>query len=116
MNYASGLMETLALLLGAVTLAQGATVTLSGKVVDDTGSPIASTKVYYRNNQQHLVVDHAGHSRVVGNLISSTVTTAKDGTFTVAGLPPDVYWLCAEGIQQNHIRSCDWESAQPRSI
>ena len=111
MKCASGLMGALeALFFSAAAFGQGGTVAISGRVVDDSGSPVASTTVYYRNNQQHLIVDRVGHSRVVGSLISSTVTTAKDGTFTVAGLPPDVYWLCAEGTQQNQIRSCDWGS------
>lgn len=95
--------------LPAATLAQTAanTVTISGNVIDDSGTPVAGTRVFY-NNSPASIRDRSGHTHMSEPLISSTVTTAKDGTFSVTGLPPGVYWLCAEALQPTQIRSCDW--------
>jgi hypothetical protein len=76
-------------------------------VVDDSAAPIAATKVYY-NNSPATTRDKAGHTRVLEPFTSSRVTTGSDGTFSVTGLSPGVYWLCAEALQPTQIRSCDW--------
>jgi hypothetical protein len=83
------------------------TVTISGSVVDESGAPVAGTKVAY-NNSPATVRDRVGHMKLVGPVINSTALTAKDGTFSVTGLPPGVYWLCAEPLLPTQIRSCDW--------
>jgi hypothetical protein len=83
------------------------TVGISGMVVDDSGVPVAGTKVAY-NNSPTTVRDRVGHMKVIGPMVSSMLVTAKDGTFSVTGLPPGVYWLCAEALLPTQIRSCDW--------
>jgi hypothetical protein len=83
------------------------TVSISGSVVDDSGAPLAGSTIAYRNSPT-AVRDQSGHTRVTGSMVESSTVTAKDGTFSVTGLPPSVYWLCAEGTQTTHIRSCDW--------
>jgi hypothetical protein len=99
-----------ALFAGSTAFAQTSTATaatISGSVVDDSGAPIAGTKVYY-NNSPATVRDQAGHFKVTGPVVSSNVVTAKDGTFSITALPSGVYWLCAEILQPTQIRSCDW--------
>jgi len=81
--------------------------TISGSVVDESGEPLAGAKVYY-NNSPNIVRDQTGHTRVTGPIINATTITGKDGTFSVSGLAAGVYWLCADGTQSTHIRSCDW--------
>jgi hypothetical protein len=83
------------------------TVSISGVVVDAAGVPVSGTKVTY-NNSPATVRDRVGHMRVVGPVIRSDITTGKDGGFSASGLPPGVYWLCAEGLASTQIRSCDW--------
>lgn len=94
---------------GSMAFAQTAkTVSISGSVVDDSGAMVAGTKVYYKNAPT-TVRDRFGHTSVTGQLVSSSVPTGNDGTFSVTALPADVYWLCAEVLQPGHqIRSCDW--------
>lgn len=95
------------LLVVISTAAFAQTRTISGSVVDDLGAPLAGAKVYY-NNSPNIVRDQTGHSKVTGPIINSTTLAAKDGTFSVSGLPAGVYWLCAEGTQATQLRSCDW--------
>ena len=95
-------------LVFAGSLAFGQTATISGTVVDDSGAVVAGTKVYYKNVPT-TVRDHAGHTSVTGPVVSSSVATGKDGSFSVPALPAGVYSLCAEALQQDQqIRSCDW--------
>jgi hypothetical protein len=95
-------------LIFAGSMAFGQTATISGMVVDDSGAVVAGTKVYYKNVPT-TVRDRVGHTSVIGPVVSSSVATGKDGSFSVAALPAGVYWLCAEVLQQGQqIRSCDW--------
>jgi hypothetical protein len=94
-----------ALILVGSTASRAATI--SGSVVDDSGTPLAGAIVDYRSSPT-AVRDQTGHTRVTGAMVESSTVTAKDGTFSLTGLPPSVYWLCAEGTQTTHIRSCDW--------
>jgi hypothetical protein len=90
----------------AQTTASG-TVSISGSVVDDSGAPLAGSRVDYRNSPT-AIRDQSGHTMVTGPVVESSIATGKDGTFNLADLPRGVYWLCAEGTQATHIRSCDW--------
>ena len=96
------------ILAGSTAFAQTtATRAISGSVIDDSGAPLAGATVDYRNSPT-AVRDQSGHTRVTGSIVESSIVTGKDGTFSLTGLPPSVYWLCAEGTQTTHIRSCDW--------
>ena len=96
------------ILAGATAFAQTtATRAISGSVLDDSGAPLAGATVDYRNSPT-AVRDQTGHTRVTGSAVESSTVTGKDGTFSLTGLAPGVYWLCAEGTQTTHIRSCDW--------
>ena len=111
-GYLSAWMSIAALLFaGSIAFAQTTTktVTISGTVLDDSGAPIAGATVLY-NNTVSSVRDRALHTHIFGTFIASSTTAAKDGTFSLTGLPPSVYWLCGVGTQPTHLRSCDWES------
>jgi hypothetical protein len=106
MAYPTRVLGLALLFAGSMAFAQ--TATISGTVVDDSGVAVAGTKVYYKNAPT-TVRDRAGHTSVTGPVVSSSVATGKDGSFSVTGLPAGVYWLCAEVLQQGQqIRSCDW--------
>jgi len=66
------------------------------------------------NNTPATIRDSARRVRTLEKLVSSSVTTAKDGTFSLAGLPPSVYWLCAAGTKPTHLLSCQWGSPTMR--
>jgi hypothetical protein len=97
--------NTILFLLAAPALAES--VSISGSVVDAAGSPVAGTIVTY-NNSPATMRDRVGHTRLVGPVVHSTLRTGPDGTFSVSGIPPGVYWLCAEPLAATQIRSCDW--------
>lgn len=81
--------------------------TIAGSVVDRTGKPIAGASVLYRSIQT-MTETAAGQRVLTGPMVGSGVGTAADGTFTVSGLPPGGYLLCAYGIKDNHLGSCEW--------
>jgi hypothetical protein len=83
------------------------TVTLSGFVIDDLGTAIPGATVYYNNSPKYQR-DASGHAYPIEPRVSSFVQTGKDGSFSLAGLPPSIYWLCAAGPNPTHLRSCDW--------
>jgi hypothetical protein len=86
------------------------TGSFSGTVVLDKAVPLAGAKVHY-NNIREVGADSRGKLRPRGRLVSATVVSERDGTFTVRGVPPGTYVLCAFGTQANHLRSCDWGTA-----
>lgn len=105
------LLAAVALMLTATPVGAQTTksvaMTVSGIVVDASGAPLAGTTVSYKNTPTRIR-DAAGHTRTIGPVVNSTATTAADGSFSVGGLPPSVYWLCANGTQTSQIASCDW--------
>jgi hypothetical protein len=97
-----------ALVFLTVVFAQPAkTVAISGTVIDESGAPLAGAKVHY-NNSPKVVIDKSGHTKVTGTNVNSTAVAGGDGKFSINAVPAGVYWLCAEGTQASHLRSCDW--------
>jgi len=95
-------------------LAASAGGSITGSVVDQTGKPIAGASVLYRSIQ--TMTKTAGGQRVLtGPMVGSGVKTSADGTFTVTGLPPAGYMLCAYGVKDNHLGSCEWGQGTTRS-
>jgi hypothetical protein len=43
------------------------------------------------------------------------VKTAADGSFTVGGLPPAIYHVCAYGTKDSHLGSCEWGQGTVRA-
>ncbi len=96
------------ILAGSTAFAQTATMaTISGSVVDDSGSPIPGAVVIYHNSPK-TQWDKSGHRHLVERLVASSVKTGADGTFIISSLPAGSYFLCAAGIKPTHLRSCDW--------
>ena len=103
-------MPIVALILaGPTAFAQTVTntLTISGSVVDDSGAPVSGAVVHY-NNSPAVATDAYGHTRPTAPLVSSHVVSGSNGAFSIPGLSPGNYLLCASGVTATQLRSCDW--------
>ena len=80
---------------------------LSGTVTDDRGSPISGALVIYQSVPK-ISVGPNGHRTVLGPVVGSSVRTGADGTFVASNLPPAPYHLCAYGVRDSDLGSCEW--------
>jgi hypothetical protein len=87
-------------LSGPMAHAQGA---IAGTVVDAAGEPVAGASVYYNN-----VPPLSAKGQLIGQPIGSKLQTGADGTFSISGLPPGYYRVCARGIAVRQLASCEW--------
>jgi hypothetical protein len=76
-------------------------------VVDDLGAPISGAIVHF-HNAPATQKDAVGRVHLAEPFVSSHALTAKDGTFSVTGIPPGHYSLYAAGVSPTHLRTCDW--------
>jgi hypothetical protein len=83
------------------------TGTIRGRVEGDDGLPLSGATVLY-NNVREYTRDSMGHRIATGVAINSGARTARNGSFTISGLPAGSYYLCAFGTQANHLSSCEW--------
>jgi hypothetical protein len=86
---------------------------LAGVVVDDKGVPIADASILY-TSVQTLIKSANGQRVATGPIVSSAVQTSADGSFAASGLPPATYHLCAYGVKDNHLGSCEWGQGTAR--
>jgi len=88
------------------------TGSISGSVMNDAGGPLPGAQVFY-NRVQDLRRDERGRLvPVASSMRSGVVKTDGTGKFLIPALPAGQYYLCAGGIQQNHLMSCDWQQRQ----
>lgn len=92
--------------IGAQSVAPGGVI--SGKVVNDAGASLPSASVNYRK-QTEYIRDRGGHLVVSEGGFGKIINTVADGTFTLSGLPPGRYIICAYGSQPNQVSGCDWD-------
>lgn len=104
---ASALIVLLPLVVSPASGQTAGSAAILGTVVDDSGAPVAGAVVHYGGSPKYQKASD-GHLRVVGPVVASHVVSAKDGTFSVADLPPYVYYLCADGTLPTHLSSCSW--------
>jgi len=100
----TGLSSTI---FGAVQTGQ-----ISGKVVEDTGLPISGATVYYYNlGPAGLASSHGNPASGAAVTVRSSVQSGADGGFLIADLPVGTYRLCAAGVTQTHLPTCQWTAA-----
>lgn len=81
--------------------------TLSGTVVDGNGAPMPGALVLYKSPR--TITTAPNGSRVYsGPSLAAGVRTGAGGTFSVSGLPPETYNLCAYGPGPADLGSCEW--------
>jgi hypothetical protein len=86
---------------------------LSGAVVDDKGTPMANALVVYRSVPTRVTAANGQRVPAVP-VVGSGVKTAADGTFVVNGLPAAIYYLCAYGVKDTDLGSCEWGQGTTR--
>jgi hypothetical protein len=89
------------------TLLADNTGSLGGIVVDHRDHPAADVTVAYRLLQPGRM-DKYGHQAFTAPAAGGSVTTGSDGRFSVAGLRPGRYALCALAKLPNQLHSCQW--------
>ena len=114
-------MQTLnARILTVAVLAAGAlngqtTSFVAGTVLENGALPLAGATVSYMGSGR-IEKDSHGHTRYLPPQIIGNVRTQADGTFLIAGLPPDRYTICAGGTLPVHISSCVWNTSEHRVV
>ncbi len=101
------------LLLGVASSAVSIGGVVTGQVVDDKGAPIANAIVIYRSIQKKAITPE-GYRTETGPRLASGIRTAGDGSFVVRDLPPATYYLCAYGVKDAHLGSCEWGAGTTR--
>jgi hypothetical protein len=91
----------------AIMSQEAGTATLSGRVVDDSGRAIASVSVNYRRLDD-LKRDKNHRYIVVSTPVNRVVSTSADGRFSVGGLPPGDYHVCALPSAPIQVGTCEW--------
>jgi Carboxypeptidase regulatory-like domain len=89
------------LILFLVLAALGSAADFHGKVIDDLGLPVSGAVVTLTGSSINGPVPVA---------ISNMTTSALDGTYTVPGLPPGPYVVCATPQAKGLLDSCRWEA------
>jgi len=90
----------------AVAPAAAQNGSIAGIVVDDQGVPAAGSRVRYdtpgrMSGPNGLLVPNPSY-------VFGSVTAGIDGKFSISGLPPGAYTLCASGAMQSQLSQCQW--------
>jgi len=91
----------------AVAARAGAqTGSFSGTVVDGNGQPVSGAIVTY-NNVPPCTSSPSG-GPICQPPLSSSATSAADGTFSAANLRAGWFYVCARAVTAYQLASCDW--------
>ncbi len=86
---------------------------VAGTVLEDGATPIAGATVSYRGSG-HIQRGPSGGVSYLRPQVFGSVKSRSDGTFSILGLPPDRYTICAAGTLPIHISSCAWNTTDHR--
>ena len=89
--------------------AQTGAGSVSGKLVTESGQPLPAVKAGYR--RAVLVVadsQHHNHPAPGEAVVSGSVTTGADRTFTIPSLPSGSYSLCLDNPPDLYVDHCAW--------
>ena len=105
------------LVLSCVTgmIAAGQTVgplsgTIAGVVLDGNG-PVSGSTIYF-HTQPQMVTGRMGVPTPVGRPVMGSVVSDPSGNFSITGLSPDVYYLCARPIASDQLATCAWSGGE----
>lgn len=105
----------LAALIPAACLSAQSGAAISGRVVDERGNPLPGITILY-NRVSTLERDQSGHVRRVPPFVDAAIQTGTDGRFSVAGLPPGEYYVCAQPPAHGYIGSCEWNEPHIKRV
>ena len=100
--------------LAAATMASPAVAqtppgSVSGKLITESGQPMANAVAHYRRNPKLVGDSHYHLHPVPGDPVAQgLLTTRPDGTFSIASLPPGDYSLCLDTPPDLYIDPCRW--------
>ncbi len=82
---------------------------VSGKLITESGQPLAGVTAIYRRGQQRIA-DSYFHSRPAPGepAASGPITTGSDGSFNASGLPAGSYSLCLDSPPPLYVDHCSW--------
>jgi hypothetical protein len=87
--------------------------TITGIVLDDQGKPFPNALVSC-TSVPAMVTTPAGRRVPAAAPVSSAVTTGVDGSFLIGGLAAATYHLCAYGLKNTDLGSCEWTQGTAR--
>lgn len=89
------------------------TGSVAGAVFENGAIPLAGATISYRGSGR-MEKDPQGRMRYLRPEVFGSVKSRSDGTFSIPGLPPDRYTICAYGTLPVHISSCVWNTSDHR--
>lgn len=97
----------------AVSALNGQTTgSVAGTVLENGAVPLSGATVSYVGTGR-AESGRNGLMRYIPPQIVGRVLSRVDGTFSITGLPPDRYTICASGTLPIHISSCAWNTIDP---
>ena len=100
--------------LFAISALNGQTTgSVAGTVLENGAFPLSGATISYMGTG-HAERGPRGFMRYTRPKVMGTVQARADGTFSITGLPPDQYRICAVGTLPIHISSCLWNATDPR--
>jgi hypothetical protein len=109
-------MVYLMALLWAAPCAQTAlSGTLSGRVADQDGAPVAKAAVLWWSvpNVQHTSPMALTQAAAPAAVLSGSVVSDANGLFQTGTLPQGSYRLCVTSVAQpSHLSTCEWRAGQ----
>ena len=98
----------------AVNALNGQTTgSVTGTVLENGVLPLSGATISYMGTG-YYERGPSGFMRYSTPQIMGRVQSRADGTFSITGLPPDKYEICAGGTLPIHISSCGWNASNPR--
>jgi hypothetical protein len=95
------------MLVGSAVAYGCAAASLSGVVLGDNNAPVANARVFYQSIPP-IVRGPNRRPIATAPIVGGSLQTGADGRFAVSGIPAGIYQLCAYGLTDHQLGSCDW--------
>jgi hypothetical protein len=87
---------------------QQSSASITGVVLVENNTPVPGALVLY-NRVREYRSDTMGRPIAAGLAVNSGTRTNGAGAFTISGIPPGSYYMCAYPTQAGQLPSCEWE-------